>query len=70
MKNIHLQQVLWKQLSYLLVIEEFNSTKVVLDPFSEDGVFLSSVGQFTVHAPADIRIESEEEWVYCSEYCK
>ena len=44
-----------------LVVEEFNSTKVVFDPFSEDGVFLSSVGQFTLHAPTDIGIESEEE---------
>ena len=45
--------------SYSLVVEEFNSTKVVLDPFSEDGVFLSSVGQFTAHTSADISIESE-----------
>ena len=47
--------------SYCLVVEEFNSTKVVLDPFSEDGVFLSSVGQFTAHTSADISIESERK---------
>ena len=45
--------------SYCLVVEELNSTKVVLDPLSKDGVFLSSVGQFTLHAPADVSIKSE-----------
>jgi len=48
--------------SYSLVVEEFNSTKVVFDPFSEDGVFLSSVGQFTAHTSADISIESERKF--------
>ena len=50
---------IWR--SYCLVVEEFNSTKVVLDPFPEDGVFLSSVGQFTAHTSADISIESERK---------
>ena len=54
--------------SYCLVVEELDGTKVVLDPLSEDGVFLSSVGQFTVHAPANVGIESEGEWVYCLEH--
>ena len=53
-----------------LVVEEFNSTKVVFDPFSEDGVFLSSVSKFTLHAPADIGIESEGEieWEFREEF--
>ena len=46
--------------TYRLVVEKFDGTKVVLDPFSEDGVFLASIGQFSSHAPSDVGIEPED----------
>ena len=42
-----------------LVVEEFNSTKVVLDPLPEDGVLLSSISQLSGHTSADDSVKPE-----------
>ena len=42
-----------------LVVEEFDGTEVILDPFSEDLVFSAGFGTFVGDGSADVSIEPE-----------